>query len=111
MDEPMVTIGLVMGLEVKDKYDTGAGDSGEGVLLVFCPGGESEGGKIDITTRMMDLALMGFAPVAITRWDPSDHANYVTLAKEGLSKVMQDAVLTEAGRLGREAVEALELWN
>lgn len=109
MDENIVTFGLLMGLEVRNKQDTRAGDPGSNVLLIFCPTAESEVGKIDTTRRMMDLALMGFAPVAITRWNPKDIRYYSVFAKEGLSQIMHNAVLKETGTLVREALEGLEL--
>jgi hypothetical protein len=102
MEEPIVTFGLIMGLETNNKQDTGAGADGNEVLLIFCPTGESEEGKIDVTLRMTDLALMGFAPVAITRWDPQDSDSYMIFAKEGLSESLTNAVLNEAGSVVRE---------
>jgi hypothetical protein len=109
MDEPIVTFGLLMGLEVENEHYAGAGGSGKEALLVFCPTGESEEGQIDVTLRMTDLALMGFAPVAITRWDPQDTDSYMIFAKEGLSDSLTDAVLNEAGNVVREALEGSEL--
>jgi hypothetical protein len=102
MDQPFVTFGLLMGMEVGNKQDTGACDSGKEVLLVYCLTGESEEGNIDVTLRMTDLALMGFAPVAITRWDPQDTDSYMIFAKEGLSESLTNAVLNEAGSVVRE---------
>jgi hypothetical protein len=109
MYEPIVTFGLLMGMEVESKQDTGAGGSGKEALLVFCPTGESEEGKTDITQRMLDLELMGMRPVAITRWNPADPCNYTIFAKEGLSNSMQNAVLNDTGSLVREAMEGSEL--
>ncbi|SPE25284.1 hypothetical protein SBA5_490059 [Candidatus Sulfotelmatomonas gaucii] len=109
MDEPIVTFGLLMGLEVESKRDTGASDDGKEALLIFCATSESGAGNIDITPRMMDLALMGFAPVAIARWDPADIRYCKIFATEGLSQVIQNAVLKETGSLVREALEASEL--
>ena len=109
MDEPIVTFGLLMGMEVDNEQNNGAGDSGKEALLVFCPTGESEEGKIDITPRMMDLALMGFRPVAITRWDPQDTRYYTIFSTEDISEPLRNAVLNEAGSLVREALEASEV--
>jgi hypothetical protein len=111
MDEPIVTFGLLMGMEVDNEQNNGAGDSGKEALLVFCPTGESEEGKIDITPRMMDLALMGFWPVVITRWNPENTRYYAIFAKEGLSQMMGNAVLKETGSLVREALGVSELPN
>lgn len=109
MDEPSITFGVLMGMEAEDAQDRGAGDSGKEALIVFCPTGESEEGNIDVTPRMMDLALMGFRPVAITRWNPEDTRYYAIFAKDDLSQLLRNAVLNEAGNVVRDAVEALEL--
>ncbi len=109
MDEPIITFGVLMGMEAEEAQDKGAGDPGSNVLLIFCPTAESEVGKIDTTPRMMDLALMGFAPVAITRWNPEDSRYYSVFAKDGLSQIMHNAVLKETGTLVREALEGPEL--
>ena len=108
MDDHLVTFGLLMGLEVENKQDTGAGVDGKEVLLIFCPTAESEVGTIDTTPRMMDLELMGFRPVAITRWNPADPGNYAIFAKEGLSKSLRSAVLNDTWNLLREALEGSE---
>ena len=109
MDEPIVTFGLLMGMDVETKQGTGAGDCSNEALLVFCPAGESGEGNIDVTPRMMDLALMGFQPVVITRWNPADPCNYTIFAKDGLSKPMQNAVLSDTWNLLRAAMEGSEL--
>jgi hypothetical protein len=108
MDDQIVTFGLLMGMEVDNEQDRGAGDSGSNVLLIFCPTGETEEGNIDVTPRMLDLGLMGFWPVAITRCNPEDTRYYAIFAKEGLSAAMQNAVLEETGTLVREALEGSE---
>jgi hypothetical protein len=69
MEELNYTFGLLMGMDVETKQCTGAGDSDKEILLVFCPTGESEDGKIDFTPRMLDLGLMGLRPVAIHHGD------------------------------------------
>ena len=81
MEEPIVTFGLLMGLDAEIMQGTGAGDSGKEALLVFCPTGESEEGKIEVKPRMMDLALMGLWPAAIVRWNPQDTRYYAIFAK------------------------------
>lgn len=111
MDENIVTFGLLMGMEFDNNQDDRAGDDGKEVLLIFCPTGESEESKIDITPRMLDLELMGFRPVAITRWNPEDPCNYTIFAKEELSKSLQTAVLNDTGSLVRDALEGSELWK
>ena len=111
MDEHFVTFGLLMGLELENKHDTCAGVDGKEALLVFCPTGETEQGKIDVTPRMLDLELMGMRPVAITRWNPADPGNYAIFAKEGLSKSLRSAVLNDTWNLLREALEGSELWK
>jgi hypothetical protein len=109
MEEPIVTFGLLMGLEVESKQDSSADDCFEEALLVFCQTGESEEGKIEITPRMTDLALMGFRPVAITRWDPQDTGYYSIFSTDDLSESLRNAVLNEAGSLVRQALDASEL--
>lgn len=109
MDEPIVTFGLLMGKEAEGTKDKCAGDSSKDVLLIFCQTGESEQGKIDVTTRMKDLALMAFVPVAIARWISEDTRYYAIFAKEGLSAALQSAVSSEAGDIVRGAIETLEL--
>jgi hypothetical protein len=108
MDKPIITFGVLMGMEVDNEQNNGAGDSGKEALLVFCPTGETEEGNIDVTPRMKDFALMGFRPVAITRCNPEDTRYYAIFAKEGLSAAMQNAVLEETGTLVREALEGSE---
>jgi len=108
MDEPIVTFGLLMGIEVENKQDAGARCDGKTAILVFCPTGESKG-KIDITPRMLDLELMGMRPVAITRWNPEDTRYYAIFAQEGLSEVVRKAVLNETGSLVREALGVSEV--
>lgn len=100
-----------MGMEVESKQADGAGDDGKEVLLVFYPTGESEERNIDVTPRMMDLALMGFLAVAITRWDPKDTRYYTICGKEGLSECLRNAVLNETGSLVREALKGSEPLN
>jgi hypothetical protein len=109
MDENIVTFGMLMATEVESERGNSAGDSGSNVLLIFCPTGESEEGKIIVTQRMLDLEFMGMRPVAITRWNPEDTRYYAIFAKEGLSQIMHNAVLKETGTLVREALEGLEL--
>jgi hypothetical protein len=109
MDEPIVTFGVLMGMEVDNEQNNGAGGNGKEALLVFCPTGETEEGNIDVTPRMKDFALMGFRPVAITRCNPADPCNYTIFAKDGLSKPMQNAVLNDTWHLLREAMEGSEL--
>jgi hypothetical protein len=109
MDEPSVTFGVLMGMEVENEHYTSAGGSVKEAVLIFCPTGELEEGQIDVTLRMTDLALMGFAPVAITRWDPQDTDSYMIFAKEGLSESLTNAVSNEAGNVVREALEGSEL--
>jgi hypothetical protein len=104
MDETIVTFGMLMGKEAEEAHDNCAGDTGSKVLLIFCPTGESEEGNIDVTPRMMDLALMGFLPVAITRWNPEDIRYYMIFAKDDLSESLKNAVLDEAGSLVQEAL-------
>lgn len=111
MDEHFVTFGLLMGMETENEQYAGAGEGGQEVILLFCPTGETEVGKIDVTPRMMDLELMGFRPVAITRWNPADPGNYAIFAKEGLSESLQKAVLNDTWNLVREALEGSELWK
>lgn len=111
MDEPIITFGVLMGMEAEEAQDKGAGDPGSNVLLIFCPTAESEVGKIDTTPRMMDLALMGFAPVAITRWNPEDTRYYMIFATENLSEAVQNAVLRKAGNLVRAALLDSEFLN
>lgn len=108
MDDHLVTFGLLMGMETENEQYAGAGDSSKEVLLVFCPTGESEEGKIDVTPRMLELERMGLRPVAVTRWNPADPGNYTIFAKEGLSKLMQNAVLNDTWNLLREALEGSE---
>src|ERR1700759_424532 len=96
MDDPIVTFGILMGMEVENEHYTSAGGSDKEAVLIFCPTGESEEGQIDVTLRMTDLALMGFAPVAIARWDPQDIDSYMIFAKEGISESLAKAVLNEA---------------
>jgi hypothetical protein len=103
--------GVLMGIEAKNVQDGSADDSSSNVLLSFCPTAESEEGKIDVTSRMTDLALKGFQPFAITRQNPEDTRYYMIFAKEGLSESLRNAVLNEAGSLVREALEASELVN
>jgi hypothetical protein len=103
MNEPIVTFGLLMGMEVESKQDTGAGGSGKEVLLAFCPTGESEEGTIDITPRLLDLEPMGFRPVTISRWNPVGPCNYTIIAKEGLSEALQNAVFNDTWILLHEA--------
>jgi len=105
MDEPIVTFGLWMGLEVESRQDTRVGESINNALLVYCPTGESEEGKIDDTPQMTDLALMGFSPVAIIRGNPVDIREYVILSKENLSAALKNAVLEEAARIIRKTSE------
>ena len=98
-----------MGLEVGSKHDQGAGDDSENVLLIFCPTGESEAGKVDVTPRMMELASMGFRHVAITRWDPRDTSYYVICAKEEtLSEAVRDAILEDAAHIVSEAMNGFD---
>jgi hypothetical protein len=111
MDEHLMTFGLLMGMEVENKQNTGAGDCGSDVLLIFCPTYESDEGKIEVTPRMKDLALMGFQPVAITRWNPEDTRNYVIFSKEGISDCMRNAVLNDTWSLLRDALLGSEFWN
>jgi hypothetical protein len=111
MDEPIITFGVLMGMEAEEAQDKGAGDPGSNVLLIFCPTGESEEGKIIVTQRMLDLEFMGMRPVAITRWNPEDTRYYAIFAKEGLSESLTNAVLNEAGSLVREALLGSELLN
>jgi len=64
--------------------------------LIFCVTGESEEGKIRVTPRMMDLAQMGFQPVAIARGDPGDIRNYKIFANEYIPSLVSgliDAVI------------------
>lgn len=93
-----------MGMEAEDTQDRGAGDSGYEALVVFCPTWESEEGQIDVTSRMLDLGLMGFRPVAIARWDPQDTRYYAIFAKKDHPESLRNAVLNEAGSLVREAL-------
>jgi hypothetical protein len=100
MDEPIVTFGLLMGLEFESKQDAGAGYDGTNSLLIFCVTGESEEGKIRVTPRMMDLAQMGFQPVAIARGDPGDIRNYKIFANEYIPEVLSiaaDGYLRDSG--------------
>ena len=60
---------------------------------------------------MLDLGLMGFLPVAITRWNPEDTRYYAIFAKEKLSESLRNAVFKETGTLVREALVGLELLN
>lgn len=111
MDEPSITFGVLMAMEVEEAQDRGAGDSDSNVLLIFCPTSEFEQGNIDVTPRIMDLAFMGFRPVAITRWNPQDTRYFAIFAKEGLSESLRNAVLNEAGSSIREALLGSELSN
>jgi hypothetical protein len=108
MDEPLVTFGLLMGMEVESKQDTGDGESGKEVLLVFCRTSESAEGEIVVTPRMLDLELMGMRPVAITRWNPLDTRYYAIFAIENLSDSLRNAVLNDTWNLLREALEDSE---
>ena len=101
-----------MGLEVESKHDQGVGDDCENVLLIFCPTGESEAGKVDVTPRMMELASMGFRHVAITRWDPRDTSYYVICARgETLSEAFTDAILEDAAHIVSEAMNGFDHYS
>lgn len=111
MDYLLVTFGVLMGMEVESRQNSGAGGCGKEALLVFCPTGETEEGTIETTQRMLDLELMGFRPVAITRWNPDDIRYYKIFAKEGLSEMMKSAVLDGTWSLLCEALGVSELLN
>jgi hypothetical protein len=109
MDEPTVTFGMLMGREFEIDPEDGTGGSCNEALLIFCPTGELEGGKIAITPRMKALALMRFWPVAITRRNPKDTRYYAMFAVKDLPEALDYAVSSEGESLVREASESSEL--
>ena len=60
---------------------------------------------------MLDLGLMGFLPVAITRCDPEDTCFFAIFAKEDLSEPLRNAVLNEGGSLVQKALQGSESLN
>src|ERR1700722_3588983 len=104
--EKFITFGLLMGLEPQG---ANTNVDNKSALLIFCPTGESVAGRIDVTQRMMDLALMGFQPAAITRWNLQGTRDYVIFRKEDLSDALRNAVLKDAGNIVCKAIEDFEL--
>jgi hypothetical protein len=107
MDE-LVTFGVLMALDTNDRQQSDASENNK-TLLLFCPTIDSAQGQIVVTSRMFDLARMGFRDIAITRWCPSDKSAYAILSREGLSEAMRNTVLEDAHHLVVDAIEHLEL--
>jgi hypothetical protein len=74
MDEPIVTFGVVMGLEAESKQDRDGGDDGKEALLIFCRTSESAEGKIIVTQRMLDLKVIVRRLVSISARPPRANA-------------------------------------
>jgi hypothetical protein len=89
--------------------ETNDDDSRRRVLLIYCPTIELGQGKIEVTTRMKDLALMGFVPVAIARSNPADIFDFSIYATDGLPNSMKTAVFNDSVKIVLEALEKSEV--
>jgi hypothetical protein len=107
MDEKL-TIGCVMGLAANHNKGPNFDDLEKYVLLMFCLTGESDRGTLETTRRMRDLLQMGLRPVAVAKCKPDDIFQFSICAFDGVSDVLQNAVVDDAGRVVLDAIEGLE---
>jgi hypothetical protein len=108
MDEKLTTIGCVMGLEANHNKGTNFDDLEKYVLLMYCPTGESDHGTLETTARMLDLVQMGLRPVAVDKCNPDGIFQFSICAFDGVSDVLRNAVIDDAGRIVLDALESLQ---
>jgi hypothetical protein len=72
--------------------------------MIYCPTSELGQRKIEVTTRMKKLALMGFVPAAIARGISGDVSEFIILAKADLPLEIADALAAEGIGLVRNAL-------
>ena len=110
MNDDLVTFACLMAFASYLNCDSPNGDPRKRVFMIYCPTSDLGQGKIDVTTRMKDLALMGFVPVAIARGHPGDVSEFVILAKADLPMEIAEALAAEGigivrNELGQSSAE------
>ncbi len=104
MNDDLATFACLMAFESYLNCDSPNGDPRKRVFMIYCPTSDLGQGKIDVTTRMKDLALMGFVPVAIARGHPGDVSEFVILAKADLPMEIAKALAAEGIGIVRNAL-------
>ena len=109
MNDCNTTFACLMAKDGGPSCETSDDDSRRRVLLIYCPTSELGQGKIEVTTRMKDLGLMGFVPVAIARGDPEDIFDFSIYATDGLRDSLRITVLNDSVKIVLEALEKSEV--
>jgi hypothetical protein len=104
LNDGMKTIGIFMAVDSDHSSDEGTAISQHDVPLSFCLTADGENNTFIVTPEIAELFGMGYAAIAVLRFDPNLPDRFFQFTLEGLSERLLSALTEKSEGLVHNAL-------